>query len=60
MTGPYESIIGRDIAEVLARIIQKTATKYTIAESEAVFSAIYVRFDSSNRANFVERIQIRP
>jgi 2',3'-cyclic-nucleotide 2'-phosphodiesterase len=60
MTGPYESIIGRDISEVLARIIHKTATKYTIAESEAVFSALYIRFDALNRANLVERIQIRP
>lgn len=60
MTGPYESIIGRDIGEVLSRIIQKTATKYTIAESEAVFCAVYVRFDSFNRAEKVERIQLRP
>ena len=60
MTGPYESIIGRDISEVLARIIQKTATKYTIAETEAVFSAVYVSFDASNRAEKIERIQIRP
>ncbi|MBV1709865.1 MAG: YmdB family metallophosphoesterase [Erysipelothrix sp.] len=60
MTGPYESIIGRDIAEVLTRIIQKTATKYTIAESESVFCAIYVEFDDLNRAKIVERIQLRP
>lgn len=60
MTGPYDSIIGRDIEEVLQRIIHKKATKYTIAESEAVFSAVVVRFGDNNRAEFIERIQIRP
>ena len=60
MTGPYESIIGRDITEVLSRIIQKTTTKYTIAESEAVFCALYVCFDEQNRAEKIERIQLRP
>lgn len=60
MTGPYESIIGRDIEEVLMRITQKKATKYTIAESDAVFCAVFVRFDENYRADYIERIQIRP
>lgn len=61
MTGPYHSIIGRDIQEVLDRFRGIVSKKFTVAEGEAIFSAILVEIDeTSRRATHIERIQIRP
>ncbi len=61
MTGPYHSIIGRDIQEVLDRFRGVVSKQFTVAEGEAVFSAIVVEIDESTlRAKSIERIQIRP
>lgn len=61
MTGPYHSIIGRDTQEVLNRFRGIISKGYTVAEGEAVFSAVVVEIDeNTKRATHIERIQIRP
>ncbi len=61
MTGPYHSIIGRDTQEVLNRFRGIISKGYTVAEGEAIFSAIVIEIDeATKRASHIERIQIRP
>ncbi|MGI6608142.1 MAG: TIGR00282 family metallophosphoesterase [Erysipelotrichaceae bacterium] len=61
MTGPYNSVLGRDTDEVLASMIDKIKTRYTISDEEAILSAIVADIDLSNsKAVKIERIQIRP
>ena len=61
MTGPYDSVLGRDTDEVLTSMIDKIKTKYTISTKEAIFSAVVVDIDLIDlKAINIERIQIRP
>ncbi len=61
MTGPYDSVLGRDTDEVLTSMIDKIKTKYTISNEEAIFSAVVVDIDiHEQKAVSIERIQIRP
>ena len=61
MCGVYASILGRDIEEVIARSIYNESTRYTPAQGPAVISGVLIEIDDkTNRANCIERIQIRP
>ncbi len=61
MTGPYDSVLGRDTEEVLQNLVYKNKTRYTISENEAVLNAVVVDIDCENqRAVSIERVQIRP
>ncbi|MGB7595819.1 MAG: TIGR00282 family metallophosphoesterase [Erysipelotrichaceae bacterium] len=61
MTGPYDSVIGREVAEVLDRFNGIRTNRFTVAEGEAQFCALFIEVDNaSKRAVNVERIQIRP
>lgn len=61
MCGAYESIIGRDIKEVLERIKNDVRTHYTVSKGAPIFSAVVLEVDDkTNRAIKIERIQIRP
>lgn len=61
MCGSYESIIGRDIEEVVNRMIHDEVTHYTVSKNPAVFCAVVIEVDDiSNQAVSIERIQIRP
>ena len=61
MCGAYESIIGRDIDEVISQIVDSKRTHYTVAKGEPLFSAVVVEIcDETNQAINIERIQIRP
>lgn len=61
MCGPYHSVIGRDIEEILTRFLTGENTRFKIAEGDGIFSAILVDIDDqTNHATKVERIQIRP
>lgn len=61
MCGPYHSVIGRDINEILTRFLTGEKTRFTIAEGEGIFCAILVDIDDeTNKAAKIERIQIRP
>ena len=61
MTGPYESVIGRDIDEVVSRFVENKETYYKVSKNEAVLCAVVVEIDDiTNKAINIERIQIRP
>lgn len=59
MSGPYHSVIGRDIEEVLKRFKNHENTRFTIAEGKGFFCGCIVDIDDvSNKAISIERIQI--
>lgn len=61
MSGPYESVIGRDIEEVVSRFVENKQTYYKVSKNEAVLCAVVIEIDDqTNRAVKIERIQIRP
>lgn len=61
MTGPYKSVIGRDIDEVISRFVDKQQTHYKVSKNDAVLCAVVIEIDDhSNRALAISRIQIRP
>jgi 2',3'-cyclic-nucleotide 2'-phosphodiesterase len=61
MTGPYNSVIGRDITEVLDKFKGFTVKTYTVSEDKAQFCAVLIDIDESNRkARSITRLQIRP
>ncbi len=61
MSGPYESVIGRDIDEVVSRYVENKQTYNTVSKNEAVLCGVVIKIDDkSNRAVNIERIQIRP
>ncbi len=61
MTGPYESVIGRDIDEVVSRFVDNEQTYYKVSKNEAVLCGVVIEIDDkTNRAVSIKRIQIRP
>lgn len=59
MCGPYNSVLGRDIDEVIARFTG-SKTKYTMAAGPGIFCGLIVEIDDiTNNAVAVERIQIK-
>jgi len=61
MSGPYDSVIGRDIQEVLNRFTGVISRQFTVAEGPAVICGVVVRVNETTlRAESIERFQIRP
>ena len=61
MCGPYDSILGRDIEEVIDRSINRINTTYLPANGPSVICGCLITVDDeTNRAVKIERIQIRP
>lgn len=60
MCGPYRSVIGRDVDEILRRFKNKENTRFTIAEGKGIFCGCIVEIDDdTNDAVSIERIQIK-
>ena len=60
MCGSYDSVLGRDYEELLARR-NGIQTRYTPAETPAVICGVLIEIDdSTNRAVGIKRIQERP
>lgn len=61
MTGPYNSIIGRDVEEVIQNMVFHEKTKFEVAVGPAILQAVIVEFDDeTNSAIGITRIQIKP
>lgn len=61
MTGPYDSIIGRDVNEVLDKFHGLHVRSYTVGEGEAQLCGVVLDIDETTRkAKSISRIQIRP
>lgn len=60
MCGPYHSVIGRDVDEVLRRFKYQENTRFTMAEGKGIFNGCIVELDDdTNQAISIERIQIK-
>lgn len=61
MCGAYESVLGRDVEEILTRFTSNEKTKFKIAQGEGILCGAFVHIDdTSGKATHIERIQIRP
>lgn len=61
MCGAYESILGRDVDEVIARFVSDEKTRFTVAEGPGCFSAVVIEIDEvEKRATSIERILLLP
>lgn len=57
MTGPYESVIGRDIEPVLYKFLTQLPAKYDVATRDVRLSGAVVDVDTeTGRALFIERV----
>ena len=60
MCGPYHSVIGRDIDEILRRFKYQEQTRFTMAEGKGIFCGCVVEIDDeTNQAISIKRIQIK-
>jgi metallophosphoesterase (TIGR00282 family) len=59
MTGPHESVLGREIAPVLGRFLDGMPRRYEIASRDNRLSAALVDFTSAGQATAIEWLQIR-
>jgi len=61
MSGPFDSVIGRDVQEVLDRLVHNKHTRYTVADTDSMLCAVIIEIDEiSKRSTNIKRIQIRP
>lgn len=61
MCGVFDSVIGRDIDEMIESMIYHNKTHYTLAKGEAILCGVVIEIDeTTKRATNIERIQIRP
>ena len=60
MTGPYASVLGREIGPVVARLVDGMPRKFPVAERDLRICGLLVDVDAtSGRACGVERIELR-
>lgn len=59
MTGPYESVLGREIAPVIGRFIDGMPRRFEVAEGDVRLSGALVEFNAAGRAEKVELLVIR-
>lgn len=61
MTGPFNSVIGRDVQEVLERFNGNYSKRFTVSEEPAQLCAVVIVVDDETlRSKEIHRIQIRP
>ncbi|HWA29179.1 MAG TPA: TIGR00282 family metallophosphoesterase [Lacunisphaera sp.] len=59
MTGPHESVLGREIAPVLGRFLDGMPRRYEIATGDNRLSAALVEFTAAGRATGIEWLQVK-
>ncbi|AOS45656.1 hypothetical protein Verru16b_02741 [Lacunisphaera limnophila] len=59
MTGPHESVLGRQIEPVLGRFLDGMPRRYEIATGDNRLSAALVEFTATGQATSVEWLQVR-
>lgn len=61
MTGPYDSVIGRDVSSVLARYITLLPQRWYLSQSDVRLSGAFVEIDeATGLAQRIERFQFSP
>ena len=59
MTGPHESVLGRQIEPVLGRFLDGMPRRYEIATGDNRLSAALVEFTATGQATAIEWLQVR-
>jgi metallophosphoesterase (TIGR00282 family) len=59
MTGPHESVLGREIEPVLGRFLDGLPRRYEIAAGDNRLSAALVEFTAAGQATGIEWLQLR-
>ncbi|MFI5357962.1 MAG: YmdB family metallophosphoesterase [Opitutales bacterium] len=59
MTGPYESVLGREIEPVLGRFIDGMPRRFEVATGDNRLSGTLVEFDAAGRATRLEWLQLK-
>jgi 2',3'-cyclic-nucleotide 2'-phosphodiesterase len=59
MTGPHESVLGREIEPVVARFLDGMPRRFEIATGDIRLSATCVEFDRAGRASRIEPVVLR-
>ena len=59
MTGPHESVLGREIEPVLGRFLDGMPRRFEVATGDNRLSATLVEFDAAGRATGIEWLQLR-
>jgi metallophosphoesterase (TIGR00282 family) len=58
MTGPYDSVIGRRIDQILSRFITQLPTRFEMADENVKLCGAVVDIDdNTGKASFIKRIQ---
>jgi metallophosphoesterase (TIGR00282 family) len=59
MTGPHESVLGREIAPVVGRFLDGLPRRFEVATGDNRLSATLVNFDASGRATGIEWLNLK-
>ena len=59
MTGPHESVLGREIAPVLGRFLDGMPRRFEVATGDNRLSGTVVEFNSSGRAEKIEWLSLK-
>lgn len=59
MTGPHESVLGRQIEPVLGRFLDGMPRRFEIADGDNRLSAVLVEFTATGQATAIEWLQVR-
>ena len=60
MTGPHESVLGREIAPVLGRFLDGLPRRFEVATGDVRLSATLVEFTAAGRATGIEWLSAKP
>jgi len=60
MCGPFPSILGRDVDEVLRRYIKKEKTHYTVSSEEAMLNFVLILFDDNYQPTHIKSYSVLP
>jgi calcineurin-like phosphoesterase len=59
MTGPHESVLGREIAPVVARFLDSMPRRCEVAGGDNRLSGTLVEFGPDGKATAIERVSVR-
>lgn len=58
MTGPHDSVLGREVQPVIQRFLDGMPRRFDVATDDVRLSATEVEFDAAGRATRVERLSV--
>jgi hypothetical protein len=59
MTGPHESVLGREIEPVIGRFLDGMPRRFGVATGDVRLSAALVEFNAAGRAERIERLSLK-